>query len=275
MAQLFALLQSDPQLLRPQLHRLEAAVDLRLRAGKVVGVGYFESGKVLLRKRPVGTQIPTLGQLAQDVRSELFVATSHGPGASGFREDDTQPYRYRNWVFAGTGSVVPLGERAQVLAALPDVLQRAVVGPSDAELAFVVTLAEIQRASRSLDHLDLEPRVASDALSATLKRMDERARTAGVAAPQTCAVMSNGRMLAALRRGRPLYYALLEGIPASALAPADMPASESDPRWGALRRLRGVALATRPLHDGVQWIEVPDNHTFTVGRTLEVRVTAL
>ncbi len=274
MAQLVAVLQNDPALLRCQLQRLERVVDLAVRPGKVVGVGYFENGKVLLRKRPVAGEL-SLAQAFGDVQSELFLAVSHGVAPGGFREEDTEPYRFRNWVFAGTGQILPLGERQQVIAELPAFLQRGLVGPSDAELAFLATLGHVQAESRMLDALDLSVDVAGRALARTLKRLDERAREAGVPLSQTSVVVSNGRMIAAVRRGRPLSYALLEGLSECPLCGIDRATSERDVRVRPHRMLKAVALATQPRQDGVQWIEVPEGHLITVSRSFDVRLTPL
>lgn len=274
MAQLVAVLQSDASLLRCQLHRLDRAVDLAARPGKVVGLGYFENGKVLLRKRPVSAAF-TLESLGSDVRSELFVAACHGPGPGGFREEDTAPYRLRNWVFAGTGRILPIGERQKVVASLPTFLQRGLVGPSDAELAFLTTLGHIYAENRVLENLDLEPELVGRALQKTLAQLDARARESNVALPQTCAVLSNGRVVAAVRRGRPLSYALLEGLVDCPVCGIDRSTKDDDPRVRPHRVVKAVVLASGVRQGGVQWLEVPDNHLVTIGRSLDVRLTPL
>lgn len=272
MAQLVALLQSDPALLPCQLHRLSRAVDLHAMPGKAVGVGYFEDGKVLLRKRPGPAGGATLEQLAGEVKSEALLATSHRLKQGAFREDDTAPYRFRGWMFGGTGQILPLGERAAVLAELPDFLQRGLLGPSDAELAFFTSLGHVYAESRNLEALDLPPELAARGLRATLRRLDERASASGVAPVQTVAVMTNGRMLVALRRGRPLSYALIEGLGECTVCGIDRTTSDKDPRVRPHRMLKAVALATAPLSNGVHWLDVPDDHLVTVSRTLEVKL---
>jgi len=275
MAQLVALLQSDPALLRCQLHRLDTAVELGAAPGKVVGVGYYENGKVLLRKRPAGQHSYSLEALGQDVKSECFVAACHGVKGGVFREEDTEPYRFRSWVFAGTGRIVPVGERSKVIESLPPIMQRGLVGPSDAELAFLTTLGHIYAASRSPEHPDLEAEVAGQGLAKTLAQLDAQASASRQAMPQTCAVLSNGRMLAAVRRGKPLSYALLEGLVECPVCGVDRSANDRDPRVRPHRTLKAVVLASRPKIDGVQWVDVPDNHLITVSRNLAVRVTPL
>lgn len=275
MAQLVALLQSDASLLRCQLRRLDTAIDLGAVPGKAVGVGYYENGKVLVRKRPASPQTTSLERLASDVRSEFLMAACHGVSPHGFREEDTEPYRFRNWVFAGTGRIVPLGERASILASLPAVLRRGVVGPSDAELAFMVALAHVYSESRTPEHPDLPPEIAADALKHALSRLDEQALTAGAPRPQTCALLSNGRMIVAVRRGRPLSYGLIEGFNECTVCGIDRTTNPSDPRVKPHRLVKAVALASRPKKNGVQWVEIPENHLVTVSRDFAVRVVPL
>jgi predicted glutamine amidotransferase len=275
MAQVVALLQSDAGLLRCQLHRIGTAVDLGAVPGKVVGVGYYENGKVLLRKRPAGRLSPNLEALGEEIKSECFVVACHGVSAGVFREEDTEPYRFRSWVFAGTGRIVPVGERAKVTASLPTFMQRGLVGPSDAELAFMTTLGHIYADTRTPEHPDLDPEVAARGLAKTLAQLDAQANASRVAMSQTCAVLTNGRMLAAVRRGRPLSYALLEGIAECSVCGIDRTTSDRDPRVRPHRMLKAVVLASRTKQDGVQWVDVPDNHLITVSRSLAVRVVSL
>jgi len=277
MSQVLAIVQSDASLMPAQLTRVQAAIDLGLVPGKAAGVGSFHDDRVLLRKSPVGPKGVSLSQLAADLKSNVLVAAVHRNLTSTFREDDTAPYRFRNWLFAGTGRIVPLGERERVLADVPEFLQRGVGGPSDAEVAFLATLAHVHKETRQLDHPDLDPSSLVASFRHVIERMDQRAREAVVAAPETTAVLTNGRILAALRRGRPLSYALVEGVPESLLpAHEDAKSAARDPAVKQMKSLRAVVISTRPkAASGVAWIEVPDRHVLTVSRDLGVRVTGL
>lgn len=273
MAQLIALLTSNPMRLRCQVRRVDDAIDLGAGPGQVVGVGYHDNGKVLLRKRPGMPEGSRIESLVGDVCSELLLATSHPVGPTGFREENSEPYRFRGWLFGGVGRILPLGERQAVLATLPDFLSLGALGQTDAELAFLLTLFHIHTTSRKLDHIDLDPSVPADALAKTLAQLDERARSAGVPRPETAAVLSNGRMLAAVRRGRPLSYALLEGLQECPICEIDRTTPDDDPRVRPHRTLKAVVLAskTKP-GSGLQWIDVPDNHLLTVSRTFDVKM---
>lgn len=268
MAQLVAVLQSQAALLPCLLAQLDARLGGPPAPGQAMGLGYFENGKVLLRKRPVPPGGASWATLAGDVQSEVVVGSVHAPAAAGYLEENTQPFRFRAWLFAGVGRILPLGERAGVLASLPDFLGRGVTGQSDAELAFLVTLSHVLEEARSLDLLALEPDVAARALSRTLAALDARAEQVSAPRAETCAVISNGRMLAAVRRGRPLFYRLVEGL--QSCERCDL---EAEPR--AHRQARAVVLATYPNPSDASWIEIPDRHLVTVSRSLALRLSPL
>jgi glutamine amidotransferase len=275
MADVVAVLNSDASLLRCQLHRLDQAVELSADPGDVMGLGYYENGRVLLRKRPLSEPSLSLEKAAPDVRSEIFMLSWHHAGANGFRESDTAPYRFRNWLFAGKGRLAPELVPPDLVSHLPPFLQRGLVQTSAHELAFFSALANIHTDGHPLDHLELDPEIVGQALGETIVQLDKRAEATGLPPPQTTAVLSNGRMIVAARRGRPLSYALLEGMMECPVCGIDRETGDRDPRVRAHRAVKAVAITTRTQKDGVQWIEVPDQHVLTVHRTLAVRVSPL
>jgi hypothetical protein len=272
MSQLVALMHSNAALLPCLARALGGDMDLEAGTGKTLGVGSFDNGQVLLRKRPA--QGPAdLGGLAAGIFSEVFVAVSHRNGPRGFSEEDTSPHRLRNWLFAGTGRVLPVGERAVVAASLPEFLQRGLDAASDAELAFRVALGHVHAASRRLEHPDLEPSIVAAAMARTLGQLDRRAREAGVAPPRTASVLTNGRLLVAVRSGRPLSYRLVEGLATCARCEIGPLTPETDPRVRPHRTLKGVVVASRVV--GGRWLEVSEGSALTVGRDYAVTVAPL
>lgn len=274
MAQLVALFQADPSLTACLLRRVAQAVDLNAVPGKAVGVGSYDSDRVLVRKRPVIGSPLSLAQIAEDVRSPVLLVSCHGVGERGYHERDTAPFRFRRWLFAGAGRVEPLGERAQVLDALPEFLRRN-AGGSDPELAFLSTLGHVYDATRSLDLLDIDPRVVAGALGRTMRELDQRAEAAASPRPKASAVVTNGRMLVAMRRGLPLSYALVEGLATCEACGVDRSSSDREAHVRAHRALRAVVVTSRVQGDGLRWIEVPDCHVLTVTRSLEPGIVAL
>ncbi len=272
MSQLVAFVHSNAALLPCLAHVLGGEVDLEAEAGKTVGVGTFDNGQVLLQKRPALGRVD-LESLVGSAASEILVAVSHRVGPHGFVEEGTSPYRLRNWLFAGVGRVLPVGERAVVAAGLPEFLQRGLEGTTDAELAFRVALGHVHAASRRLEHPDLEPSVVRAAMGRTIAQLDTRAREAGAPAPTTASVLTNGRLLVAARRGRPLYYRLVEGLSECARCGVGPSTPDTDPRVRPHRTLKGVVVASRVVSG--RWLEVPEGSALTIGRDYAVKVVPL
>ena len=108
-----------------------------------------------------------------------------------------------------------------------------------------------------------------------MRRVDELCREAGVQKSSALGfVATNGRILAATRRGNPLFYALLEGILPCDREGIAAGAKETDPRIGAHRRVKAVCFATH-LRSPNGFIEVPAASVVTVSRALQVKVTSL
>jgi glutamine amidotransferase len=227
---------------------------------------------VLLQKRPAPGPVG-LEELVGAATSEIFVAVSHRIGPHGFVEEGTSPYRLRHWLFAGVGRVLPVGERAHVAASLPEFLQRGLEGTTDAELAFRVALGHVHASSRRLDHPDLEPSVVCAAMAKTIAQLDARARESGAPAPRTASVFTNGRVLVAARRGRPLYYRLVEGLAVCGRCGVLASTPETDPRVRPHRTLKGVVIASSVTSG--RWLEVPEGAALAIGRDYAVTVAPL
>ncbi len=108
-----------------------------------------------------------------------------------------------------------------------------------------------------------------------MRRLDALAREAGVTAPSRLdLVATNGRVLAATRRGGPLSDALLEGIVPCPRHGLTRESSDADPQGAAHRTVRAVVVASHPAELG-RFIEVPPASVMAVSRQLQVRVSPL
>jgi glutamine amidotransferase len=209
------------------------------------------------------------------VVTEALVAHARYATTGNHRDENTHPFRFRRWLFAHDGAIEGFELlRGTLLSSLPDHLRRNVQGDTDSEHAFALFL-KILKDEAQLDDLDLDPSAVGRALALTVKRIDELCRAAGVQKSSSLGfVTTNGRILAATRRGTPLFYALLEGILPCDRDGIAAPAKETDPRFGAHRRVKAVCFATHlELPNG--FIEVPDSSVVTVSRDLQVRVSSV
>jgi predicted glutamine amidotransferase len=278
MGALAAILQSDANLLRCQLARLGSHVSLQEGAvpPDAYGFGHYHAGNVLLSRRPTGAPSPlSLPDLVGRVDSEALVVHARRATIGKAKDENTHPFRFRRWLFAHDGTVEGFDRvRPKLLHALPDFLRRNITGDTDSEHAFMWFLKELKDQG-ALDDLDVDARITGRALARTVLALEAWCREVGEQRPSRLGfVATNGRVMAATRRGGPLFYALLEGIVPCPLDGITDQTPESDPRLRPHRRVKAVCFASRLLAPN-GFIEVPDGSVVSVSRSLQVTVGAL
>lgn len=278
MGALVAILQSDPNLLRCQVKRLEAYVSLSdgEELPDAYGFGHYSGGSVLLGKRPTGAPVAlSLGDLVGGVHSEALLVHARRATVGKAKDENTHPFRFRRWLFAHDGTIEAFDAvKPKLVAGLPDYLRRNVMGETDSEHAFMWFLKLLKDEGR-IDALDIDAQSAGRALGRTVRQIEAWCREAGAQKPSRLTfVATNGRTIVATRRGGPLHYALLEGIVPCPLDGIDVSTPESDPRLRPHRRVKAVAFATR-LRAQNGFIEVPDGSVVAVNRSLQVAVSPL
>jgi glutamine amidotransferase len=278
MGALVAILQTDPNLLRCQLKRLEAQVPLveSDRLPDAYGFGHYAGGSVLLGKRPTGAPVAlSLPELVGKVDSEALLVHARRATVGKAKDENTHPFRWRRWLFAHDGTIEGFDRvRPKLVAGLPDHLRRSVMGDTDSEHAFMWFLKVLKEEGR-VDDLDLDAQAVGRALARTVKQIEALCREVDVQRPSRLTfAATNGRIIAATRRGGPLHYALLEGIVPCELDQIDLSTPESDPRLRPHRLAKAVVFATRLRHPG-RFIEVPEGSTVSVSRTLHISVAPI
>lgn len=277
MAHVLAILGNDPAHLPCQVARIAggAAGPARVQMGpegEALGLGYYSDDSVLLAKRPGGIGSRDLGQLAAQVRSSALIALSQQ--AHFFDEARVDPFRFRRWLFAMDGAIELPRFREALVALLPPLLSRGLEVATDREHLFALALGELREQAR-LDDPDVTAADVARALAGAVHSLDRLARDAGVTRPAPLsAVLTNGRVLVAVRRGRPLSYSLLEGLAACSRCGLDEKVREDDPSLAEHRRAKAVVLATEPAA-GAGFVELPDGGVLAIGRGLELATTSL
>jgi hypothetical protein len=240
-AEFLAIHQTDASLLPCLLRKLKGRASLG-PPENAAGVGYFQSDDVLVRKRPLTSQPPQLVErLAEGVESEaVLVAT--GMLSRAFKEEATLPIRFKRWLFAIAGQPEALAPaRAALTSALPESLRRAARGESAAEAIFLTFLSRLRDAGR-LDDVDVDAETAARSLAAAVGEAERAFEQAGERLPPLAAVVSNGRVLGALRRGHPLWAGNIDGLPDCAIHEVGPNSKELDPRLRAHRVVRAFVL---------------------------------
>jgi len=169
------------------------------------GVGFYQGGEVLIRRRPTDERNSLdLSALAKDLRSDLMVGHVRAATVGSVRTENTHPFRYREWLFAHTGSVMKYDAiRQRLLDSIPEFLRKNIRGDTDSEILFHVVLSFLHDANRLHDG-GADARNVVAALSSMAALVDQLVLEEGADAdfPTNC-LLTNGELLAALHRTGP------------------------------------------------------------------------
>lgn len=167
------------------------------------GIGFYQGGEVLLRRRPHDERSALdVARLAKDLRSDLIVGHVRAATVGAMRTENTHPFRYREWLFAHTGSLVRWEQiKPRLLDSIPEFLRKNVRGDTDSEVLFHVVLSFLFDAGRLQDGARADARTVSAALSSTASLVDQIvAEEGGEPGFALNALLTNGEMLAAIHR---------------------------------------------------------------------------
>src|SRR5512141_1610918 len=107
------------------------------------GIGFYQGGEVLMRRRPVDDHATVdVATVAGDVRADVLVGHVRSATVGSLRTENTHPFRYRQWLFAQTGTLPSfdaIGDR--LLRSVPEFLRSSIRGETDAEILFYVFLS--------------------------------------------------------------------------------------------------------------------------------------
>ncbi len=176
------------------------------------GVGFYQGGEVLLRRRPIDERTElSLVELTRDLRGDVVLVHVRDATVGAHRTENTHPFRYRQWLYAQTGTVHAFASlRQRLLESLPEFLQRDVRGETDSELVFHLFLSFLHDAG-VLDRPDVTPEVAAEALRSTHALLDRLCAEEGQAPTSMNLMLSTPEYLIGLRRGAPMALRVFEG----------------------------------------------------------------
>jgi len=268
-----AIHQTDASLLGCVLRQLAGKVLLGDPGDIAAGVGFTQSDDFLLRKRPLQGQLAAPERLADGVSSQaVLICAGTTRGQRGpFSEENTFPFRFKRWMFSLAGAVDALAPcRAVLHAALPDHLKRSVRGDSASEALFFTFLSKLREAGR-LDDADVDADTVARSLAAAVGQAERAFEALGQPMPGLGAVASNGRVMAAVRRGHPLWVRSQEGLDSCARCELGAGTSEHDPKKRSHRLLRAVMIASgaQPAIEGFRPLE--EGEVLSILRNLELK----
>jgi glutamine amidotransferase len=204
MSRLFACICNQPERL---LTAIEPAREALVVAEPVHrwGLGYVHTGEVLLSRHPRPVRgsfdfFEALGNLESDY------VIGFATGEDGLRGNaNTQPYRYRQWMFAQESSIEGFeAVSGDIEAELPGFLRRNIKGKSPAEYVFHIFLAKLHERGQIADP-NLDTQVTRATLLETLDEVGQKIAAANLNGDLGNLVVSNSRSMVAVRLAGPLF----------------------------------------------------------------------
>src|SRR3954469_25397337 len=145
MARLIGFIGNRPDLGARVIELEGRALNVRRRQGVTPGwgVGFYQAGEILLKRRPIDDRPEIrIDDLTRDVRADTLIAHVRLATVGAPRTENTHPFRYRQWLFANTGTVDSFTRlRGRLTEQLPPFLYRDVRGETDSELIFHLFLS--------------------------------------------------------------------------------------------------------------------------------------
>ena len=139
-------------------------------------------------------------------------------------------------------------------------------GDSAAEGLFFTFLSRLRDAGRLDDH-ELDAETAARSLAAAVGEAERAFEQLGQPLPGMAAVVSNGRVMAALRRGHPLLVGVIDGLLPCARCEIGAGANELDPRVKSHRILR-AAMVLSGAQPSEGFREVAEREVVAIPRSL-------
>jgi glutamine amidotransferase len=231
------------------------------------GMGFYQAGEVLLRRRPIDDRLEVSAvEVAENVATDLLIGHVRRPVIGPLRTENTQPFRYRNWLFAHTGTLTGFEQfQEALLLPQPDFLQRSRRGETDSEVLFYLFLTTLHETGE-LQQPAVSAGQIRSALKTTMTRLDAMAQEAGFPRPSGDIVVTNGEALVTLHRSGTLSYKQLAGEQDTrALLLGDERGGST--HLSGLERARCSVLATGLSEAPEGWQHAPTDTILTLTRT--------
>jgi len=165
------------------------------------GIGFYQGGEVLMRRRPLDDhEIIDMAQLAGDVRADVLIGHVRSATVGALRSENTHPFRYRQWLFAQTGTLPGFDSlRERLLATVPGFLRGNIRGETDAELVFHVFLSFLHDAGK-LGEQPIDPVAVGQAVRASFAVIDGMAAEVAAGPGRVNVLVTNGETLVAVHK---------------------------------------------------------------------------
>jgi glutamine amidotransferase len=278
MARLFGIIGNRPDLAARVLALESEALRARSKGAPLGwGIGFYQNGEVLMRRRPIDERAEIdIAKSVADVRSDLVIGHVRLATVGPLRTENTHPFRYRQWLFAQAGTVSDFEQvRDRLVASVPEFLRGGIRGDTDAEVVFHVFLSFLHDAGRLNDGL-VEAPLVREALRSSLAVVDGMTAEVGAEAARLNLMVSNGDHLVALHRSdASMRMRVLSGKADADILIGDDPQLRRKTPEVARTHFTLVASDFEELPTDARWKAVPEGAIVTMSRDEDPRVEAL
>lgn len=240
------------------------------------GVGFYQGGEFLLKRRPIDDR-PTLDvrDMTRDLRADILVAHVRLGTVGVARTENTHPFRYRQWLFAQTGTINAFSTlRERLTDSLPQFLLRDVRGETDAELLFHLFLSFLHDAGQ-LDRPHVPANIARAALRSSLALVDRLCAEEGHGPSALNLLVASSEYLLAVHGQERMMLRVLHGV-------QDLEQLLGDGGLGRMRlpdfaacRLSLVASDLENDETPAGWTAVADRAIVTLTRTEDPHIESI
>jgi glutamine amidotransferase len=173
------------------------------------GIAWYDRGRVRVRRGLLPAHADaSFVRAARAARSRIVVAHVRDASIGRITSENTHPFVHGRWLFAHNGTVARYkrlhGVRAAIEAEIAPELRATIAGETDSERCFGIFLTRLPARARAGGATLAEVRRA---LAETTAVVAGIADAPGVAPSSLNFLVTDGRLLAACRRGRTLHLA--------------------------------------------------------------------
>jgi glutamine amidotransferase len=240
------------------------------------GIGFYQGGEILLKRRPFDERRSlSLGEIIRDVKADVLVGHVRTATVGSLRTENTHPFRYRQWLFAQTGTVPSFAQlRSRLMDSIPQFLARDVRGDTDAEIVFHLFLSFLHD-SNVLDRPEVAPSAARDALRSTISLVDGLCAEEGEGPTKLNLMLACHDYVIGLRCAARMGYHVVAGRAAlERLFGGESLSRTKIPHLATAR----LSICAADLDDDrlpQGWVSVPERSTVTLSHADEPQVAAL
>lgn len=225
------------------------------------GIGFYQSGEALLRRRPLDDRDVIEIAALNDVSSGLVLAQIRTPGVGALRTENTPPFRYRDWLFAQRGTMAGFEQiRTPLLERLPEFLRCNLRGETDGEAMFYSFLSCLDEGV-GLESDRITAAQIREGLRGAVARSDQLLARAGLPEAELDLFATDGEHLVCLHRTGSMMYRRFE-------APEELEALLPEgPPGASLHPFRCSVVASGLDQLPEKWARVEKGRFVTLNRT--------